>query len=185
MSESIESLTSFSNFRGLRHWRRTLIVWAVFALVALIVVAITWNAFFSYVSPGYHLVITANDGKPLTPGHVLAEHGQKGIQREVLGEGWHFVLPIVYSTELEKNTDIPPGKVGIVTALGGKPLPPGRLLAETVADPKEEEQGIQRQVLPPGSYRINLRGYRVELVDAVEIKSGFVGVQRRLLGKDG
>jgi hypothetical protein len=185
MNESFESLTSFSSFRGLRSWRRTLVVWAIILTVVLIFVAVTWNAFFVYVSPGYHLVITAKDGKPLTPGHVLAEHGQKGIQREVLGEGWHFVLPIVYATELEKNTDIPPGKVGIVTALGGKPLPPGRLLAEPVADPKDEEQGIQRQVLPPGSYRVNLRGYRVELVDAVEIKSGFVGVQRRLLGKDG
>jgi hypothetical protein len=184
MSESIDSLTSFK-FQTLRQWRRTLIVWAVLVLVALIFIALTWNAFFTYVRPGYHLVITAKDGKPLTPGHVLAEPGQKGIQREVLGEGWHFVLPIVYATELEKNTDIPPGKVGIVTALGGKPLPPGRLLAESAKDPQDEEQGIQRQVLPPGSYRINLRGYRIELVDATEIKSGFVGVQRRLLGKDG
>ena len=100
----------------------------------------------------------------------------------MLGEGWHFVLPIVYSTEMEKNTDIPPGKVGIVTALGGKPLPPGRLLAEQADDPKDEERGIQRQVLPPGSYRINLHGYKVDLVDATEIKSGYVGVRRRLLG---
>lgn len=184
MSESIDSLTSFK-FQTLGSWRRTLMVWAVLLFVALIIVALTWNAFFTYVNPGYHLVITARDGKPLTTGHVLAEVGQKGIQREVLGEGWHFVLPIIYSTELEKNTDIPPGKVGIVTALGGKPLPPGRLLAENAENPQDEEQGIQRRVLPPGSYRINLRGYRVELVDAIEIKSGFVGVQRRLLGKDG
>jgi hypothetical protein len=184
MSESIDSLTSFK-FQTLQNWRRTLIVWSVLLLVAVIVVALTWNAFFTYVSPGYHLVITAKDGKPLRTGQVLAEAGQKGIQRDVLGEGWHFVLPIVYATELEKNTDIPPGKVGIVTALGGKPLPAGRLLAENAKDPQDEEQGIQRQVLPPGSYRINLRGYRIELVDAIEIKSGFVGVQRRLLGKDG
>ena len=100
--------------------------------------------------------------QPLTSGHVLAEPDQKGIQREVLGEGWHFVLPIVYATEIEKNTEIPAGKVGIVTALGGKPLPPGRLLAEKAANSKDEEQGIQRQVLPPGVYRINLRGYKVE-----------------------
>src|SRR4051812_25006645 len=184
MNETIDSLTSFK-FQMLRQWRRTLIVWGILLLVAISCVALTWNAFFTYVSPGYHMVITANDGQPLTPGHVLAEAGQKGIQREVLGEGWHFVLPIVYATEMEKNTDIPPGKVGIVTALGGKPLPPGRLLAENTKNPQDEEQGIQRQVLPPGSYRVNLRGYRVELVDAIEIKSGFVGVQRRLLGKDG
>ena len=152
---------------------------------ALLFVVLTWNAFFVYVRPGEHLIKIAKDGKPLTPGHVLAEAGQKGILREVLGEGWHFVLPIVYATEKEKNTDVPPGKVGIVTALGGKPLPPGRVLAERAEDPKDEEQGLQRQVLPPGSYRINLRGYKVELIDATEIKPGYVGVRRRLLGHDG
>src|SRR5205085_878739 len=100
------------------------------------------------------------DGSPLPPGQRLAEHGQKGTQREVMGEGWHFILPIVYSTEPAQDTEVPPGKVGIVTALGGKPLPAGRLLAEP------DEQGIQKQVLPPGLYRLNKYGYTVELVDA-------------------
>ena len=185
MTGAFDNLGSPIHFKGIVRWRRTLIVWGLLALAALVFVATTWNAFFVYVHPGSHLVITAKDGQPLTTGHVLAEAGQKGIQRDVLGEGWHFVLPIMYATELEKNTDVPPGKVGIVTALGGKPLPPGRLLAESTKNAQDEEQGIQRQVLPPGSYRINLRGYRVELVDATEIKPGFVGVQRRLLGTDG
>ena len=42
--------------------------------------------------------------------------------------------------EREKNTDIPPGKVGIVTALGGKPLPPGRVLAEKADDPRTKSR---------------------------------------------
>ena len=58
----------------------------------------------------------------------------------MFGEGWHFILPIAYTTEPEENTIIPPGKVGIVTALGGKSLPPERVLAE------EGERGIQRHV---------------------------------------
>ena len=185
MSHAPDSFEFGYNIKSLRRWRRTFIVWGVLLLIVLCLVALVWNSFFVYVHPGEHLVITAKDGEPLAPGHVLAETGQKGIQREVLGEGWHFVLPIVYSAEREKNTDIPPGKVGIVTTLGGKALPPGRLLAEKTNDVKDEEQGIQREVLPPGSYRINLRGYKIELVDATDIKPGFVGVQRRLLGYDG
>jgi hypothetical protein len=184
MTQTIENFSNYQ-FKGLRRWRRTLVVWGVLLLAALIFVLLTWNAFFVYVRPGEHLVITAKDGAPLTPGHVLAEPGQKGIQRDVLGEGWHFVLPIVYATEKEKNTDVPAGKVGIVTTLGGKRLPPGRVLAESVKDPKDEEQGLQRQVLPPGSYRVNLRGYKVELIDATDIKPGYIGVRRRLLGFDG
>ena len=49
----------------------------------------------------------------------------------------------------------------------------------------DAEQGIRRQVLPPGRYRINPYGYKVESVPAVEVKAGMVGVRRRLLGKDG
>ncbi len=112
-------------------------------------------------------------------GEVLAKDGQKGIRREVLGEGFHFVMPIVYTTEIEDNTVIQAGRIGIVTALGGKPPADGRVLAE------EGEQGIQRKVLPPGAYRINKHGYQVEEVPATEIKSGFVGVVRRLLGSEG
>jgi regulator of protease activity HflC (stomatin/prohibitin superfamily) len=69
--------------------------------------------------------------------------------------------------------------VGIVTALGGTPLPAGLVLAD------EGQRGIQRHVLPPGAYRINLHGYQIEQVDAVQIKPGYVGVQQRLLGKEG
>ena len=168
----------FSDLKA-SYWQRALIAWGVLLAVALVVVLMVWSAFFVYVPPGKHLVIIAKDGKPLPPDQVLAEPGEKGVLREVRGEGWHFVLPIVYTTELEENTTVPPGKVGIVTTRGGKALPPGRILAE------EGERGIQRQVLPPGVYRLNLHGSNIELVDATEIKLGYVGVQQRLLGKDG
>jgi SPFH domain/Band 7 family protein len=74
---------------------------------------------------------------------------------------------------------IPPGRVGIMTAKGGRRPADGRVLAE------EGEQGIRRQVLPPGAYRINTHGFDIEEVPATEIKSGFVGVVRRLLGSEG
>ncbi len=174
-----QAFDSFRNSVTLRNWRRRLIIWGVLLGVGLIVLLTMWNTFFVYVPPGQHLIIIAKDGDPLTPGQVLAEKGQKGIQREVEGEGWHFVMPVVYAAELEPNLDVPAGSVGIVTARGGKPLPKGRLLAE------DGEQGIQRRVLTPGSYRINRRGFDVAIAPATEIKPGFVGVVRRLLGKDG
>jgi hypothetical protein len=161
------------------YWRRIALFWGVVVALGLVVFLLTWNTFFKYVPPGKHLVVIAKNGAPLDPGEVLAGDGQKGIQRQVKGEGWHFVMPIVYETSLEENTVIPPGKVGLVTALGGKPLPPGEVLAEA------GQQGMQRDVLPPGAYRINKHGYQVDPTDAVEIKSGFVGVVRRLLGPEG
>src|SRR5262249_3137523 len=89
-----------------------------------------------------------------------------------------FVMPIIYQTFVEQNTVIEPGKVGIVTTRGGRPVAPG-VLAE------KDEQGIQRDVLPPGAYRLNRHGIDVEQVPATEIKPGFVAVLRRRMGGAG
>jgi hypothetical protein len=158
------------------HWKRVLIFWGVVVVAILVFLLITWNTFFTYVKPGQHLVVIAKDGKPLPPDHVLAEPGEKGPLAQVLGEGWHFVMPVVYETRLEDNTTIPPGKVGVVTALGGEPLRPDQYLAD------EGQRGIQRRVLPPGMYRLNLHGYKVDVIEATEIPPGYVGVQQRKLG---
>jgi hypothetical protein len=156
-----------------------LITGGVLVIGSLILLLIIWNTLFKYVPPNQHLVITAKNGESLPQGFVLAKEGQQGVQEKVLGEGWHFVMPVAYSSELEENTVVEPGMVGIVTSQGGKPLPPDRYFAE------EGEQGIQRAVLLPGVYRLNLHGYKVEKAPAVEIPAGFVGVQRRLLGVEG
>jgi len=184
VSSSLDSFDIRARFSGARHWRRRAIVAGILALVVLVVFLMTWNAFYVYVPPGQHLVTISKDGTDLPQGQVLAEPDEKGIQRVVKGEGWHFVPPIIYETEVEKNTYIPPGKVGVVTARGGKELPPGRFLAERSDDPEQEERGIQREVLTPGMYRINAHGFDVETVDATVIDPGHIGVMRRLLGRE-
>jgi regulator of protease activity HflC (stomatin/prohibitin superfamily) len=172
-----QAATSLSNFWQ-RH-RRPLVAGAVLCGILVAGTALLWKMCFHYVPPGRILVLTAKDGSPLPPEQVLAEPGQKGIQRQVLAEGWHFVLPLVNETELRDVTVIPPGKVGIVTALGGVPPRDGRVLAE-----RDDEKGIRRAVLPPGAYRLNPYGFKVEQVPATHIEAGDVGVLRRRLGKD-
>ncbi len=169
---------TFKPPRRIARWQLLLAFWGGLAIAVLVAFLATWTTFFTYVPPGEHLVVIAKDGGPLPPGHVLAQPGQKGPLEEVLAEGWHFVMPIAYEAKLEPNTMIVAGKVGVVTALGGEPLPPGTVLANP------GQQGIQRRVLPPGSYRINLHGYKVSEVPATEIAVGFVGVQRRLVGRE-
>ena len=160
-------------------WKRLLVVGGGLCLAVCVMFMLIWSIFFKYVPAGTHLVVVAKNGDPLDHGEVLAKPGQKGILKDVLGEGWHFIMPVVYATELEENTIVPPGKVGIVTALGGRQRAGDNELAD------EGEQGIQRHVLPPGAYRVNKHGYQVDLVPATEITSGFVGVMRRLLGTKG
>src|SRR5262245_14300582 len=165
--------------RGIR-WNRLLWATGVPTLLLLLLLGILWKVFFHYVPPGQMLIIVSKDGAELRPDQVLAEEGQKGIQQKVLGEGWHYVTPILYTTELKPNILIRSGHVGIVTALGGDAPADGRVLAE-----QENEKGIRREVLLPGSYRLNPYGFKVEEVEAVRIEPGKIGVMRRLLGKDG
>lgn len=165
--------------RGSR-WKRLLVAIGVPTVVLLLLLLALWNVFFHYVPPGKMLVIISKNGRELPEGRVLARAGEKGIQENVLGEGWHYVTPILFETEKKPNTIIRPGHVGIVTALGGDLPPGGRVLAEN-----DNEKGIRREVLLPGSYRINPYGFKIEEVEAVRIEPGKIGVMRRLLGKDG
>jgi regulator of protease activity HflC (stomatin/prohibitin superfamily) len=149
-------------------------------IAGLVVLTVVWKMFFVYVPPGKVLVVVAKTGADLPANQVLAKSGQKGVQEEVRGEGYHFVWPVLYTTELKDLTVVPPGQVGIVTALGGDKPAEGRILAEL-----DSEQGIRRQVLMPGAYRLNTYGYQVEMMERYEVRPGHVGVKRRLLGKDG
>ena len=100
-------------------WNRLLWAAGVPALLLLLLLSILWKVFFHYVPPGQMLIIVSKDGAELRPDQVLAAEGQKGIQKTVLGEGWHYVTPILYTTELKPNILIRSGHVGVVTALGG------------------------------------------------------------------
>lgn len=148
------------------------------AVVSILVLRATWNTFFKYVDPGEMLIVIAKSGDPLEPGQILARSGQKGIQEEVLGEGRHFIMPVVNEVEIVKCVDVKPGNVGIVVAKTGKELPPGRILAE------RGEKGVWREVLPPGRYRLNPHGYQVQMRPAVRIRPGYVGFVTSLVGAD-
>jgi len=153
------------------------------ALAALIVVVAVlyggvwrWGFCRFYVGPGEMAVVNAKTGRPRPPDQLLAEPGQQGVQRDVLGEGRHFLNPVLYEIRIVPCVTIPPGKVGIVTSNGGKELAQGEFLAN------EGQKGVQRSVLGPGTYRINPVGYRVEVVDALSVPIGYAGVVTSLSG---
>ena len=132
-----------------------------------------------YVPPGYMAVVTAKSGREPKAGSILVEEGEKGIRREVLAEGRHFLNPIQYDVEIVPAVSIPLGKVGIVTAKVGRELPPGEIIA-----PDRESKGVWRDVLGPGLYRLNPEGYQIEIADAVNIPVGYVGVVTSQTGSE-
>ncbi len=147
-------------------------------LVFVIGYGVIWQWGFCrfYVQPNEMAVIISQGGKELPPGQILAEKGQKGIQREVLGEGRHFRDPIMFDCKIVPVTIIPPGKIGVVTSKIGDDLPPGEFLADA------GQKGIWRTVLGPGKYRLNPYGYKIDIVDAMSIPIGYAGVITSLSG---
>jgi regulator of protease activity HflC (stomatin/prohibitin superfamily) len=152
---------------------------AVLAVAAVFLVYVgvwQWGFCRFYVPPNQMAVISAKSGKDLPPGQILAEKGQKGIQREVLGEGRHFLNPVFFEHKIVPVTIIQPGKVGVVTSKVGEDLPEGEFLA----DPGQK--GIWKNVLGPGKYRLNPYGYKIDVVDAMSVPIGYAGVVTSLSG---
>jgi hypothetical protein len=155
--------------------KRALLILGLVLAATLFVV--WWGWFRFYVPPGHMAVLTAKAGSPLPPGQILAGPGQQGILEQVLGEGRHFRNPLFYEWEILPVTTIPAGKVGIVVSKVGSDLPEGEFLAAA------GQKGIWRQVLGPGRYRLNPYGYRIDLIDAISIPIGYVGVVTGLSGR--
>ena len=150
----------------------------VCAALALAVFAVVWGTCRIYVPEGQMAIVTAKTGKPLPPGRILAEPGEKGVQRVPLAEGRHFLNPINNDWKIVPATTIPAGSIGIVTSKTGKELAPGEILA-----PDDDSKGVWRRVLGPGTYRLNPEGYDIKTVSAINIPIGYVGVVTSLTGK--
>ena len=146
--------------------------------IALAVFVYFWGFCRFYVPPECMAVVTAKSGKTPTAGSLLVEPGEKGIWKEVLPEGRYFLDPVMHDIKIVPAINIPIGKVGVVTSKVGKPLAPGEIIA-----PDKSFQGIWREVLTPGVHRLNPEGYKVDIVDAINIPFGYVGVVTSQTGK--
>ncbi len=135
-----------------------------------------WGVTRAYVEPGSSLIVINSTGANRDPTQY-AKPGQKGLQEQMLGPGRHFGLnPYYVSTTPQKDKEVKPGQIRIVSNKYGKTPPPGRFIA------KPDEQGIQEAVLTPGVWRVNEQGQEVsEPISADEIHTmihtGYVGVQ--------
>ena len=154
------------------------IVAGVGAIIAVVFAVFLWTCCRVYVPAGQMAIVTAKTGKPLPPGRILAEPGEKGVQRVPLAEGRHFLNPINNDWRIVPATTIPAGSVGVVTSKTGKELAAGEILA-----PDEDSKGVWRRVLGPGTYRLNPEGYDIAVMNAINIPIGYAGVVTSLAGK--
>jgi hypothetical protein len=121
------------------------------------------------------------------------------VQEQLRSPGRYFINPVEYDTQLVDLTVIPGGDpqkwrftregklddvgtqpmVGLIALQAGQYPPAGR------GGRRSGYKGIQKEVLTPGTYKINPHLYSVTLVPAVVVPPGFVGVTTRLTGDRG
>ncbi|TET34922.1 MAG: hypothetical protein E3J72_12360 [Planctomycetota bacterium] len=144
-------------------------------------------------------LVSVTLGANLPAGTVIATDNEKGPQAWTLGPGYHFFYwPWKYDIKKAPVTEIKEGFVGILTAVDGKPLPPGQTFAPEWPEKEfgkmldsqyfltdgKGYKGPQTSVLPPGAYRLNTEHFRVKIMPAVNIEVGKVGVIKSNVGKE-
>ncbi len=150
-------------------------------IVTLILFIPIFIWFFCRIEPreGQIAVLTHKIGRDLPTGQIMAlKPEEKGIQLDVLAEGRHWRNPYAWDWEFAKITDIPAGKLGVVTRLYGADIPPHQIIAD------KDTKGILADVLGPGKYRMNPYAFQVDQYDAITIRPGFCGVVTALVGED-
>ena len=123
------------------------------------------------VNPGKVAVVTSKVGEKLAEGEFIADRGQKGIWRSVLGPGKYRMNPYGYNIEIVDAISIPIGYAGVITSLSGEQAVSG-LFAD------EKQKGVRKDVLQPGLYYVNPKEYKVDVLE--------IGInQVSLLGRSG
>ena len=155
-----------------QHGKKVLIgigVLMAFFLVGKILIW-DWMITRKYCQIGHSLMVTRKTGD-IAPQDTYADEGQQGVQKEMKGPGRHFLNPFTYSVAQVEDILVKPGQICLIKNNIGKDLPAGRFLANA------GEKGTLKNVLTPGTWRINPHGQSYEMVQATIIRPGYVGVQ--------
>jgi len=155
-------------------------------------------------------IVESIDGDPVPPGKIFAKvveghnafqdgenflknGGQKGPQIGILSPGYYRINPVLFMVRKAPVVIIDKGKIGLITSMDGEPIPPGRLLAKKADGHFNFEngqmflnnggqKGPQIEILLPGTYRINLDLFHVEVQDATIIPAKKIGMVTALDG---
>ncbi|HEY5652834.1 MAG TPA: SPFH domain-containing protein [Pontiella sp.] len=123
------------------------------------------------IDPGKVGIVTSKVGETLPEGEFIAERGQKGIWRSVLGPGKYRMNPYGYNIEVVDAISIPIGYAGVITSLSGEKAPEGEFAGV-------KQKGVRKDVLQPGLYYVNPKEYKVDVQE--------IGInQVSLLGRSG
>lgn len=167
---------------------------------------------FIIIPQGKIGLILAKDGAPLPTGRILGREvdcdqfqngrmfldnaGQKGKQTKYLNNGTYRINTLLFNVSIADITVIEEGKVGVVTAQDGEPLPVNSIAGKSVDGHNNFQdfdkflsgggsRGLQTQFVLAGSYTLNPWAVSLEKVPMIEIGIGNVGIVISYVGDDG
>src|SRR5512139_595876 len=169
-----------------------MIEWTAIIIVGFIALILILRG-FRLIGANQVGILTKNMfGKKMPAGHIIARHGEIGVQAMTLMPGLYWRLPIIWSFTKVPVVTIDPNSIGIVESIDGEPLAKGRVLADEVECNQFQDaemflanhgqKGPQVGILRPGTYRINSKMFIVTQESAVEIVENTVGI---VVAKDG
>lgn len=163
----------------------------VVGVILLIILAVVLNSMLANIG-SREIAIKERRyfGAKMPPGRVVATEGEVGIQADVLKPGLHFIKwPFERVVRKVPLIEVGPDELGVLEAIDGEPMPPGRIFAPDRAqnahnnfqDPiafikRGGVKGIQLRTLPPGLWPIHPYLFRVSIAKATVIPPGKVGV---------
>ncbi len=103
-------------------------------------------------------IVTAKVGQDLPAGEFLAQPGQKGIWKHVLGPGKYRLNPYGYQIDITDATSIPIGYVGVLTSLSGAQAPAGEFA-------EGNQKGVRKDTLQPGLYYLNPKELKCNVLE--------------------
>jgi uncharacterized membrane protein YqiK len=129
-------------------------------------------------------------GAKMPPGRVVATEGEVGIQADVLKPGLHLIkYPFERVVRKVPLIEIGADELGVVEAVDGEPMLPGRIFAldraqnahNNFQDPiafikQGGVKGIQLRTLPPGLWPIHPYLFRVSVAKTTVVPQGKVGI---------
>lgn len=166
----------------------------VLVVGALIVLGLIWYIFTRFLVNIGATEVGIKErryfGRRMPQGRVVANAGEVGIQAEVLKPGLHFVpYPIERVSQKVPLVEIGSDELGILEAIDGDPMPPGRIFAPDRAQNAHNNfqdpiafiqqggvKGIQLRTLPPGKWAIHPYLFNVSIAKVTTIPPGKVGI---------
>ena len=175
--------------------------WLLLPLLAAIFYKFTLRVFFGMVSIPEDMLglvtkkfVLFGKHRSLPDGKIIALNGEAGYQADTLAPGylgWGYWI-WQYKIEFAPLTDVPKGKLALISAKDGNTLPTGSILARHVECDNYQNarlfltnggfRGKQVGYLNAGLYRINTLLFDVSFTDIRTIEDGTIGI---ITTKDG